>query len=161
MENIEKNISNLRFNDDEKFGLKIRSPIETHFYTMTKEPRNTLVRPDRLSINRILLDQDHTLKCSNLLVAHKISENEKDIVLRETCLFPKIKGIVSLVLLAFSPEVEFRYYKDAYTGALCGLGFDSVNKRPIYTENDIEDVFEVDFYERDILLVKINFYFFF
>lgn len=128
---------------------------------MTKDPKNTLVRPDRLSINRILLDQDHTLNCSNLLVAHKISENGKDLILRETCLFPKIKGLVSLVLLAFSPEVEFRYDKNSYTGALCGLGFDTVTRRPIYTESDIEDVFEVNFYERDILLVKDMFNVFF
>lgn len=41
-----------------------------------------------------------------------------------------------------------------YTGALCGLGFDPHLRRPLYTENDIEDVFEVEFSERDISLVK-------
>ncbi|RNA05964.1 ATP-dependent RNA helicase TDRD9 [Brachionus plicatilis] len=156
IENIENNISSLRFDKNEKFVFKIRSPIETRLYTMTKEPYHMSARPDRLSINRILLDQDHTLKCSNLLVAHQISENGRDIVLRETCLLPKIKGLVSLVLLAFSPEVEFRYDPKTltYTGALCGLGFDTETRRPIYTENDIEDYFEVDFYDRDIALLN-------
>ena len=40
--------------------------------------------------------------------------------------------------------------REQTTGALCGLGFDKHSKRPLYTENDIEDVFEIKFDDRDI-----------
>ena len=45
-----------------------------------------------------------------------------------------------------------------YTGALCGLGCDKKNN-PLYTENDVEDVFEVHFDETDLKLVTETYFF--
>jgi ATP-dependent RNA helicase TDRD9 len=49
--------------------------------------------------------------------------------------------------------------KKVYTGALCGLGFDKKRNSPLYTENDVEDVFEVNFDEKDLTLVNTAFLF--
>jgi hypothetical protein len=46
-----------------------------------------------------------------------------------------------------------------YTGALCGLGFDKKRNCPLYTENDVEDVFEVHFDESDLKLVTTQRFF--
>jgi hypothetical protein len=37
-----------------------------------------------------------------------------------------------------------------YTGALCGLGYDQQLRRPMYLEDDIEDLFEAEFQDEDI-----------
>lgn len=37
-----------------------------------------------------------------------------------------------------------------YTGALCGLGFDKRINKPLHTDNDIEDQFEVEFGQEDL-----------
>ncbi|CAF1104540.1 unnamed protein product, partial [Brachionus calyciflorus] len=157
IENIEKKIKKLHFNRDNPFSLRIMTPIEMRLLGMTKCLKFSKLKTDRQSINRIMLDQEPNLKCSSLVVAHRTADlDQKEIVLRNTCLFPKIKGLVSLVLLAFSPEVEFRYDRKSlkYTGALCGLGFDPIKRRPLYTENDVEEVFEVDFVDNDIKLLN-------
>ncbi len=41
-----------------------------------------------------------------------------------------------------------------YVGALCGLGFDKVQKKPIFTENDIENAFECTFDQEDMKTVS-------
>lgn len=43
---------------------------------------------------------------------------------RETTLLPSIPGLLSLLVLTFTPKAEFRIDKGRrrYTGALCGLG---------------------------------------
>lgn len=96
---------------------------------------------------------------SNSCAKDDLLSRKNEIILRNTCLFPKIRGLVSLCLLSFSPEVEFRFdlKTKKYTGALCGLGLDRIRNRPLYTENDVEDVFEVEFSEKDIVYVICRF----
>ncbi len=125
------------------------------------------VRCDRFSINYVLLDSEPELEGSSLLVAHKIETVEKkdDIELRNTCLFPKKIGLISLCLLLFAPTVELRineHTKKDYSGALCGLGYDKTIKRALFVEHDIENVFDAKFDHEDIDDVKkylIFFYF--
>jgi hypothetical protein len=66
-------------------------------------------------------------------------------------MFPKIRGLSSLCLLIFSPVVELRVDKRSrcYTGALCGLGVNKFGK-PLYTENDVEEAFDVKITDEEI-----------
>lgn len=43
--------------------------------------------------------------------------------------------------------------KKRYTGALCGLGFDSIIDDPIFKDHDIEVDFDFTFAEQDLELV--------
>jgi hypothetical protein len=64
------------------------------------------------SINGVLLDEDYETQCSTLVVAAHMADSTEDqakVTLRNTTMFPKIKGIVSLCLLCFAPQVELRY----------------------------------------------------
>lgn len=121
----------------------------------------TGVRIDYKSINYVLLDDEPEVKGSSLLIAHKIENcnNNSMLKLVNTCLFPKRNGIVSLCLLLFSPAVELRVNhlnKKSYSGALCGLGYDKKRTRALYVENDIEDVFDVEFDSNDIDQVNFS-----
>lgn len=152
---LERRLEALEFNHNEAFSLKIQSPILCSLDSMVHSSnkfRRFLV--DKDSVNYAILDTEPYVRCSSLLVARKndISEKEDKLILRNTCLFPKIRGLVSLCLLMFAPTVELRADKKSktYTGALCGLGFDKKTKKPLYTENDIEDVFEIKFEDRDL-----------
>ena len=111
------------------------------------------------SINYILLEDEPQVKCSNLVVAYKndIKEigNTSKIYLNQTCMFPKIRGLVSICMLIFAPIVELRVDKrsKSYTGALCGLGVNQYSK-PLFTENDVEEAFDVIIRDDDIRLVN-------
>ena len=142
--------------------MTVRSPLENTLYSTVRCLNHCDVRIERTSINYVLLEDEPQVKCSNLLVAFKKSLNESEytksrrVYLSQTCLFPKIRGLVSLCLLIFSPVVELRACKKnrCYTGALCGLGIDDSGK-PLYMENDVEDVFEVDIDETDIRRINL------
>ena len=87
------------------------SPLECDVHAMTQCNYLKKVRIGRSSVNYVLLDEEPEVRCSSLLVASRIEINDiKDnsLVIRNTCLFPKIKGLVSLCLLMFAPAVELR-----------------------------------------------------
>ena len=66
-----------------------------------------------------------------------------------------IDSIASHIQIQLQPILRVDPKAKKYTGALCGLGFDKEAKRPIYLENDIEDVFEVDFNSADLKKVSL------
>jgi ATP-dependent RNA helicase TDRD9 len=103
---------------------------------------------ERDSINYVALDDEIESKCRRLLVAAEVTLNASAnrVILRKTSLMPKIMGLSSIMCLLFTPTCEVRLSPDSksFTGALCGLGFDRVTKRPLYTDNDIECVFDVN-----------------
>jgi ATP-dependent RNA helicase TDRD9 len=155
-------LKKLRFDRNRELPLRISSPLETTLEGLTKVTKIGRVKTDINSINRVILDDEPDVKCSSLLVAYRTDVSDKQpnqFILRNTCLFPKIRGIVSLCLLAFSPQVELRICKKlkCYTGALCGLGFDREANKPLYIENDIEDQFQVKFESHEIKEVRAVF----
>ena len=152
-------LEDLEFEREQHFRILIESPLECTLSGMTKQTTHDFseIKVDRHSINSIILDDEPEVDCSTLIVACRTSTNQKSssrpaLMLRNTCLFPKIKGIISLCLLMFAPAVELRVdeVNKKYSGALCGLGFDEDERKAIYTDNDIEDVFECDFDNDDI-----------
>jgi len=67
----------------------------------------------------------------------------------------ELPGLASICCLLFTPQAEFRTdeKRTRYTGALCGLGYDS--QGAIYTDNDVETVFDVEIDVQDITMVCI------
>ena len=99
----------------------------------------------RYSISFVALDDDPTNDCSRLMVASEISLNATadTVIMRKTCLMPKMPGLNAICCLLFSPAAELRVdpRETRYTGALCGLGYNSITRQSIYPDNDIEVFF--------------------
>ena len=159
MNNIESLLADLDLDNGNYFNLDNNSPyspIQCKLNAMTQCNTFKSVRISSESVNYVLLDDEPEIRCSKLLIAQECaldsSKNSNTLALRNTCLFPKIKGLVSLCLMIFSPSVELRVDRvdKKYTGALCGLGYDKDKQRPIHLENDIEDTFEVEFDSKDL-----------
>lgn len=115
IKNLESELCEVQFSKDEYLELKGSpwSPLEVQLNPLTQ--KNRLTRSSRVkigpdSVNYILLDDEPDINCSSLLVSHKIESTEKSsqLILRNTCLLPKVRGLISLCLLAFSPMVELR-----------------------------------------------------
>lgn len=112
--NIDNILSEIQFHDDEPIEnwhkLQVLSPIQTNLIGMTRTNKCLNVKVTRPSLNTVLLDDNPSMKCSSLLVAHNVNidVDEGLCKLAITTLFPKIKGIVSKCLLAFAPQVELR-----------------------------------------------------
>jgi hypothetical protein len=163
IKNITDALENIVYEDsyDKTFEIMVENPLKINLHPMTRSLHKIVnVSIGTESCNRILLDDEPETNCSSLIVASNFSKrtnNQNDrISMRETCLFSKLKGIVSLCLMTFAPYAELRVDKkdQRYTGVLCGLGFDKQNNRPINTDNDIENEFECEFDEDDFK--KIN-----
>jgi ATP-dependent RNA helicase TDRD9 len=161
--NITDALDDIEYEDsyDKTFEIVVENPLKINLHPMTRSLHKIVnVSIGTESCNRILLDDEPETNCSSLIVASNFSKrtnNQNDrISMRETCLFSKLKGIVSLCLMTFAPYAELRVDKKGkqYTGVLCGLGFDKQNSRPINTDNDIENEFECEFDEDDFKKVK-------
>ncbi len=168
IENHESLLRNVEFSSSEKTKLKGPfSPLDVKIRSLTKlnkRDRPLNVRISQRSINYVLLDQQPEIDSCSLVVGHKIEMtnnqgSEKNLILNNTCLLPKIKGLISRCLLMFSPTVELRIDEKnkKYCGALCGLGYDRVIKRALYAEDDIEDVFEIKIDHQDLREVVLFF----
>lgn len=104
------------------------------------------------------LDDDPMNPTNRLLVAAEVSLNEQGntIIMRKTTLMPKIAGLSTICCLLFAPTIELRPNEKstAFTGALCGLGFDDEkNGAPIYRDNDIECAFDIKIDPQDLVMV--------
>ena len=132
------------------------SPLEVNYHSIMMMGHNKLSKLERESINYVTLDDDPYNRCTRLMIAAEVSLNGRGsgLILRNTSLMPKLPGLASICSLLFAPQVEFRTdeKKSLYTGALCGLGFDS--QGPIFTDNDVETVFDVEIDIKDISMVK-------
>ena len=92
--------------------MSVKCPIECSLQSSVRCLNCYDVKIGYGSINYILLDNEPYIKCSNLVVAYKNDFKENGhtstIYLNQTCMFPKIRGLVSLCLLIFAPIVELR-----------------------------------------------------
>uniref|UniRef100_A0A3P9J325 RNA helicase n=1 Tax=Oryzias latipes TaxID=8090 RepID=A0A3P9J325_ORYLA len=113
---------------------------------------------DKSSINSIALNESPHLKHMRMLVAGTVSVNASGscILLKDTSFLPNIPGLPALVIMVFTPIMELRTDKErtCYTGALCGLGYNSQTHEVILPEHDIELEFDVKFDVEDI--IEIN-----
>lgn len=116
--NLEQTLADVQFSRDQRDVVDLKgspySPLEMQLTPLIQYNRLTKysrVRISQNSINYIMLDeQPDTHDCSSLVVSHKIesSENSENLYLRNTCLFPKFRGLISICLLMFSPMAELR-----------------------------------------------------
>ncbi|XP_029900943.1 ATP-dependent RNA helicase TDRD9 isoform X2 [Myripristis murdjan] len=106
------------------------------------------------SINSLALNENPQDKHERMLVAGSVSVNTTGsrILLKDTTLMPDIPGLPALVTMLFTPVMELRTNgeRTCYTGALCGLGWDSHTQEAILHEHDIELTFDVKFDVEDI-----------
>jgi hypothetical protein len=134
------------------------SPLESSFFSLINGGRTKRVAVERESVNFVTLDQDPLNQSTRLMVATTISLNQSgsSIVARKTTLMPKLPGLSTICCLLFTPFMEIRVdsKETCYTGALCGLGFDELNRMPIYTDNDIECVFDSQIDVKDMSLIN-------
>ncbi len=133
------------------------SPLEVTYHSLMMVGRNKLAKTERESINCVTIDDDPYNRCTRMMVAAEVTLNNtgNGMILRKNTLMPKLPGLASICCLLFTPQAEFRTdeKRTRYTGALCGLGYDS--QGAIYTDNDVETVFDVEIDVQDITMVCI------
>uniref|UniRef100_A0A8D3DRD0 RNA helicase n=1 Tax=Scophthalmus maximus TaxID=52904 RepID=A0A8D3DRD0_SCOMX len=125
-----------------------RSPHMINFHSLMSLSSRT-VCIERDSINSLALNENPHYKHQRMLVARTVSVNSTGstcILLRDTSLMPDIPGLPALVTMFTS--------RTCYTGALCGLGWNSQTQEGILPERDVELTFDVKFDVDDI--TKIN-----
>ena len=113
IEKMDQVLEDVQFDESESarwHRIQVRSPLETTLRGMTRATATYPIRMESGSVNAVVLDEDPAVRCSTLLVAYIAEMNSvnNSCKLRQTTLFNKIKGIVSLCLLIFAPQVELR-----------------------------------------------------
>ncbi|KAJ0062697.1 hypothetical protein NL108_004311, partial [Boleophthalmus pectinirostris] len=141
---------------------KARSYINHTFFNLTLNSTFHMMRViffrrvtiERNSMNSLAINENPHYKHQRMLVAGAVSVNSTGtlILLRETTLMPDIPGLPALITMLFTPIMELRTNEErtAYTGALCGLGWDNDTQDGILPERDIELAFDVKFDVEDI-----------
>ncbi|XP_060919687.1 ATP-dependent RNA helicase TDRD9 [Labrus mixtus] len=130
------------------------SPNKINFHNLSHKTYYKTVCIERSSINSLALNENPHYKHQRMLVAGTVSVNSTGtrILLRETSIMPDIPGLPALVTMLFTPIMELRTNEErtCYTGALCGLGWNSQTQEGILPEHDIELAFDVKFDVEDI-----------
>ncbi|XP_019940808.2 ATP-dependent RNA helicase TDRD9 isoform X2 [Paralichthys olivaceus] len=130
------------------------SPHKISFHSLSHKTFYKMVCIERSSINLLALNENPHNKHQRILVAGTVSVNSTGtrILLRDTTIMPDIPGLPSLVTMLFTPVMELRTNEErtCYTGALCGLGWNSQAQDGILPEHDIELAFDVKFDVEDI-----------
>ncbi|TMS21083.1 ATP-dependent RNA helicase TDRD9 [Larimichthys crocea] len=141
------------------------SPNKIQFHSLSRKAHYKTVCIEKSSINSLALSDTPHYKHQRVLVAGTVSVNPTGtrILLKDTTNMPDIPGLPSLITMLFTPIMELRTNKErtCYTGALCGLGWNSQTNEAILPEHDIELTFDVKFDVEDIteinaLRVAIN-----
>ncbi|XP_071383843.1 ATP-dependent RNA helicase TDRD9 [Centroberyx affinis] len=141
------------------------SPHKIAFHSLSHVTHYKTVTIERGSINSIVLNENPQNKHQRMLVAGSVAVNStaSRILLNETTLMPDIPGLPALITMLFTPVMELRTNAErtCYTGALCGLGWNSHTQEAVLPEHDTEVAFDVKFDVEDIteinaLRVAIN-----
>ncbi|XP_058652261.1 ATP-dependent RNA helicase TDRD9 isoform X2 [Onychostoma macrolepis] len=130
------------------------SPHKVSFHSMSRISNFRAVGIERDSINSVMVNENPQNWHERMLVAAAVSLSASGsrILLKETSLMPHIHGLPSIVTMLFTPVMELRTNEDrtCFTGALCGLGWNSVSQNAVLPEHDIELAFDVKFDIEDI-----------
>lgn len=136
------------------------SPLEAEVIHLTKAGRAKTVNIEASSVNSVLFDPCPDSPSGLFLVAQGINrhQNMSHLTLRNTTLLPNMPGLASLIALIFTPYMELRRSPlgTYYTGALCGLGYDSATGNGLYPEHDMEIIFDVEITKDDLGMVRTN-----
>ncbi|KAF1374862.1 hypothetical protein PFLUV_G00233470 [Perca fluviatilis] len=141
------------------------SPYKISFLSLSHKALYKTVCIERSSMNSLALNENPHHKHQRMMVAGTVSVNSTGtrILLRDTSIMPEIPGLPAIVTMLFTPIMELRTNEErtCYTGALCGLGWNSQTQEGILPEHDIELTFDVKFDVEDIteinaLRVAIN-----
>uniref|UniRef100_A0A3B4T3V9 RNA helicase n=1 Tax=Seriola dumerili TaxID=41447 RepID=A0A3B4T3V9_SERDU len=115
---------------------------------------HSLMCVERCSINSLALNETPHYKHQRMLVAGTVSVNSTGtrILLKDTSIMPDVSGLPALLTMLFTPIMELRTDEErtCYTGALCGLGWNSQTQAGVLPEHDIELAFDVKFDVEDI-----------
>ncbi|KAM9341283.1 ATP-dependent RNA helicase TDRD9 [Symphorus nematophorus] len=134
------------------------SPNKINFHGLSHKTQYKTVLIERTSINSSALNENPQYKNQRMLVAGTVSVNSTGtwILLKDTSIMPDIPGLPALVTMLFTPIMELRTNEErtCYTGALCGLGWNSQTQKGILPEHDIELAFDIKFDVEDI--IEIN-----
>ncbi|XP_003453141.1 ATP-dependent RNA helicase TDRD9 isoform X1 [Oreochromis niloticus] len=148
--------------------VRLHGPTSPHMMSFHSLRSNMLYKTvciEKNSINSLALNENSHCKHQRMLVAGTVSVSSAGtrILLRDTSILPDIPGLPGLVMMLFTPIMELRTDEErtCYTGALCGLGFNSQKQEAILPEHDIELAFDVKFDVDDVteinaLRVAIN-----
>lgn len=98
-----------------------------------------------------------------MLVAGCVGTNptREKLSLRHTTVMPNIIGLPALLCMMFAPMVELRSNENftRLTGALCGVGYRKSDGISLFSENDIEIVFDAEISLNDIeVLNKVRYW---
>nr|XP_020446743.1 putative ATP-dependent RNA helicase TDRD9 isoform X2 [Monopterus albus] len=130
------------------------SPYKINFHCLSQRILCKSVCVEKCSINSLALNENPHSKHQRMLVAGTISVNVTGtrILLRDTSIMPDIPGLPALLTMLFTPVMELRTNEErtCFTGALCGLGWDSQTQESILPDNDIELGFDFRFDVKDI-----------
>ncbi|KAA8582197.1 hypothetical protein FQN60_008937 [Etheostoma spectabile] len=141
------------------------SPYKINVLCLSHKTLYKTVCIERSSMNSLALNENPHHKHQRMMVAGTVSVNSTGtrILLRDTSIMPEIPGLPAIVTMLFTPIMELRTNEErtCYTGALCGLGWNSQTQEGILPEHDIELTFDVKFDVEDIteinaLRVAIN-----
>ncbi|CAL1575135.1 unnamed protein product [Knipowitschia caucasica] len=137
--------------------MPLHGPHNSHkvsFNSLSSKMFFKTVVVERDSINSLTINDTPHYKHQRMLAAGKVSVNSTGtrILLRETTLMPDIPGLPALITMLFTPIMELRTNEErtAYTGALCGLGWNSDTQDAVLPDHDIELAFDVKFDVEDI-----------
>ncbi|XP_028993907.1 ATP-dependent RNA helicase TDRD9 isoform X2 [Betta splendens] len=130
------------------------SPHKIHFHSLSHKTSYKTVTIEKSSINSQALNENPHYKHQRMLVAGTVTLSSTGTFLRLGCtsLMPDIPGLPALVTMLFTPILELRTdeARTFYSGALCGLGWNSQTQEGILPERDIELAFDVKFDVEDI-----------
>uniref|UniRef100_A0A673GWB2 ATP-dependent RNA helicase TDRD9 n=1 Tax=Sinocyclocheilus rhinocerous TaxID=307959 RepID=A0A673GWB2_9TELE len=130
------------------------SPHKVSFHSMSRISNFRAVGIERDGINSVMVNESPQNWHERMLVAATVSLSASGsrVLLKETSLMPHIPGLPSIVTMLFTPVMELRTNEDrtGFTGALCGLGWNSVSQNAMLPEHDIELAFDVKFDFEDI-----------
>ncbi|KAM3595501.1 uncharacterized protein V6R79_024411 [Siganus canaliculatus] len=130
------------------------SPNKITFQSLNLKIHSKTVSIEGNSINSLALNVSPHYKHQRMLVAGTVSVNSTGtrVLLRDTSLMPDIPGLPMLITMLFTPVMELRTNEErtCYTGALCGLGWNSQTQEGILPEHDIELSFDVKIDVEDI-----------
>ncbi|XP_076014599.1 ATP-dependent RNA helicase TDRD9 [Genypterus blacodes] len=141
------------------------SPYKSSFSSMSHKAHLRTVYVEKLSINSLAINENPQHQHMRMLVAGSVSvaSSGSHIVLRNTTLMPDIPGLPALLTMLFTPVMELRTNEErtCYTGALCGMGWNSLTQEGILPNHDIELAFDVrvdveDIFEINALRMAIN-----
>ncbi|XP_056151357.1 ATP-dependent RNA helicase TDRD9 [Lampris incognitus] len=130
------------------------SSYKTFFYSLNSVAHYKSVYIPKESINSVVLNENPQNTHKRMLVAGTMEVNATGthFLLKNTNLVPDIPGLPALITMLFTPVMEQRTNAERtyYTGALCGLGWNSHTQEAILPEHDIELAFDVKIDVEDI-----------